>query len=300
MMQKQEISKSTAWYLASRPKTLPAAVAPILVGSAAAFVDGFFLLLPAIACLFGAIFLQIAVNLANDYFDAKNNIDSEERLGPMRVTQSGLIPSAQVKLAMIFCLVIAGLLFCYLSWVGGWVIVIIGIASVLGALGYSGGPYPLASHGLGEIFVFIFFGLVAVCGTYFIQTQQMNGFALLVSCPPGLLITAIMVINNLRDIPTDKKAGKQTLAVMLDRNNTINLYRLLLLFSYCIPVILWIMNVCSIFILLPLLSLPLAVVLWKDVERCVGSELNETLAKTAKLSLVFSLVFSLGLIFSNS
>ena len=298
--QKQEISTFSAWVLATRPKTLPAAAAPILVGCAAAFADGFFLLLPALACFVGATFLQIAVNLANDYFDAKNKIDSEERLGPLRVTQSGLIPPDQVKLAMILCLVVSGLLFCYLSYVGGLPVVIIGIASLLGVLGYSGGPYPLASHGLGEVFVFIFFGLVAVCGTYFIQTLQMNEFAVLASLPPGLLITNIMVINNLRDISTDKKAGKRTLAVLLGRANTIITYRLLLVLSYCIPVVLWGTGVRSFFILFPLLSLPLALIIWKEVERCVGSELNETLAKTAKLSFIFSLAFSIGLIFGNS
>ena len=289
-------SKLQLWVLATRPKTLPAAVAPILVGTAMALADGFFSILAAFACLVGATLLQIAVNLANDYFDAKNDIDSEERLGPVRVTQSGLIPARQVKFAMILCLVAASLVFCYLSYLGGLPIVLVGIASVLGALGYSGGPYPLASNGLGELFVFIFFGLVAVCGTYFIQATQLSWLAVMVSVPPGLLITAIMVINNLRDIDTDKKAGKKTLAVMLGRAKTVLEYRLLLLFSYLMPIVMWATGVRTWYILLPLLSLPLGIKLWKEVEVCVGSELNNTLAKTAKLSLMFSLAFAIGLI----
>lgn len=295
-MKEQNKSKVQLWLLATRPKTLPAAVAPILVGSAAAFADGFFSVLAAVACLVGATLLQVAVNLANDYFDAKNNIDSEERLGPVRVTQSGLIPPSQVKGAMILCLVLAGAVFSYLSCLGGLPIVIIGVASVLGALGYSGGPYPLASHGLGELFVFIFFGLVAVCGTYYIQAGTLNWFAVAVSVPPGLLITAIMVINNLRDINTDQKAGKCTLAVILGRSGTIMEYRLLLLLSYLIPVGVWGMGLKTWYILLPLLSLPLGLKLWQDIESCVGSELNTTLAKTAKLSLMFSIAFAVGII----
>lgn len=288
-------SKGHLWYLAIRPKTLPAAVAPILVGTAAAFVEGHFHFLAAIACLVGATLLQIAVNLANDYFDAKNSIDSEERLGPTRVTQSGLIPAGQVKWAMIFSLVLASLVFCYLSYLGGVPIICVGVASVLGALGYSGGPYPLASNGLGELFVFIFFGLVAVCGTYFIIAGNLTGLALVVSIPPGLLITAIMVVNNFRDIDTDTKAGKKTLAVMLGRNKTIKEYRLLLAFSYIVPVVMCLTGMSGIFILIPLLSLPLAYKMWNEIGSTIGSALNLTLAKTAKLSLLYSLGFSVGM-----
>ena len=206
----QDNSKFSLWVQAARPRTLPAAVAPVAVGSAVAFADGKFAFWPALACLVCAIVLQIAVNFANDYFDFKSNIDSEERLGPVRVTQSGLIPPLEVKRAMIFALVFAGLLFLYLVSVGGMWIIIIGGASILAALAYSGGPYPLASHGLGELFVFIFFGLVAVCGTYFIQAGELSLMAVFAAVPPGLLITAIMVVNNLRDRETDQKAGKNT------------------------------------------------------------------------------------------
>lgn len=288
-------SKFQLWVLATRPKTLPAAIAPILVGVAAAFVAGEFHFVASLACFLGAMLLQIAVNLANDYFDAKNDIDSEERLGPTRVTQSGLIPAGQVKAGMIFCLLMAGLVFVYLSNLAGLPIVLVGIASVLGALGYSGGPFPLASNGLGELFVFIFFGLVAVCGTFFILVGKLMPIAFIASISPGLLITAIMVINNLRDIETDTKAGKRTLAVMLGRKNTILEYRLLLVGSYAVVIFMWLFDSNNFYLLLPLMSFPLARELWLEVEECTGSDLNNTLAKTAKLSLLFSLAFAVGM-----
>ncbi len=299
-MQENRPDSYQLWLLAIRPKTLPAAVGPVVVGVAVAIGDGncspFF---PAIGCLVGAMLLQIGVNLANDYFDYRNKIDSEERLGPVRVTQSGLIPPAAVKRGMIVSLVLAGLVFLYLAVVGGWVIVIIGVASVLAALAYSGGPYPLASNGLGELFVFILFGLVAVGGTYFIQTGQLTQMAMLAAIPPGLLITAIMVVNNLRDIDTDRNAGKRSLAVILGRKGTILEYRLLLLFSYIIPPAIFASGLREWMILLPLGSLPMALPLAKSIGRSTGTSLNELLAATARLSLVFSLLFSVGMVFSN-
>jgi 1,4-dihydroxy-2-naphthoate octaprenyltransferase len=296
-MQNTIQSKFMLWVQATRPKTLPAAVAPVAVGSAVAFGAGEFVMLSAIACLACAIVLQIAVNFANDYFDHKNSIDSEERLGPVRVTQSGLIPPAEVKYAMISALFLAGLFFLYLVSVGGIVIIVIGIASILAALAYSGGPYPLASHGLGELFVFIFFGLVAVCGTYFIQAGELSWLAVIASIPPGLLITAIMVVNNLRDRETDQKAGKNTLAVILGRKGTVREYIFLLIISYLVPVLLVFADM-SIVIWLPLLTLPYGLSLIREVRNERGKALNETLAKTAKLSLLYSLLFSFGLIWA--
>lgn len=285
-MSGEDISKLQLWLLASRPKTLPAAGGPVLVGTAAAWYDQAFAPLPALGAFLVALLLQIAVNLANDYFDAKNEIDSEERLGPVRVTQSGLIPPGQVRAAMIGCLAAAALVFCYLAYVGGPVILGVGVASVLAALAYSGGPYPLASHGLGELFVFIFFGPVAVCSTYFIQTGRLTSFSLIASILPGLLITAIMVINNLRDIPTDAKAGKNTLAVRLGRTRTIWLFRLLLILSYCIPLHFLVTGVGSAMLLLSLVSAPMAVVLFNEVSAVQGKDLNVTLARTAQFSLL--------------
>ncbi len=288
-------SKLELWLLAIRPKTLPAAVGPVFVGSAAAYNDQLFSLFPALGCLLGAILLQIAVNLANDYFDFKNAIDSEERLGPTRVTQSGLIPPGQVKNGMIICLGLAALVFVYLSLVGGWPIVCIGILSLLAALAYSGGPFPLASNGLGELFVFIFFGLVAVCGTYFIQTHKLTNMAVIAAVPPGLLITAIMVVNNLRDIDTDSKAGKRTLAVILGRKNTIIEYQALLFISYLIPIVIFLRYDTGLALLSPLVTLPSAFLLVRRVGQDSGRQLNELLGRTAKLSMFYCFLFSVGL-----
>lgn len=299
-MHKQQyntLSRLQIWWLAIRPKTLPAAVGPVAVGTAVALADGRFLALPALGCFLGAMLLQIGVNLANDYFDFKNNIDSEERQGPVRVTQSGLIAPEDVKRGMIICLILAAFVFLYLGVVGGPPIILVGIASVLAVLAYSGGPYPIASNGLGEIFVFIFFGLVAVGGTYYIQAKDLTVVALMAAVPPGLLITAIMVVNNLRDIDTDKKAGKNTLAVILGRYRTIIEYKSLIWASYLIPVLMLLMGAADAFILLPLTTFPMARSLIFKVECDLGSNLNELLASTARLSLIYSLMFSFGLVY---
>ncbi|MBW1634718.1 MAG: 1,4-dihydroxy-2-naphthoate polyprenyltransferase, partial [Deltaproteobacteria bacterium] len=273
-MQNHFSAKLSLWIQAARPKTLPAAVAPVVVGSAVAVADGRFLPMPALACLFCAIVLQIAVNLANDYFDFKSNVDSEERLGPVRVTQSGLIPPLEVKRAMILSLFLAALLFLYLVSVGGTVIAVIGGSSILAALAYSGGPYPLASHGLGELFVFIFFGLVAVCSTYFIQAGELSRMAVFAAIPPGLLITAIMVVNNLRDRETDSRAGKNTLAVILGYRWTVRGYTALIVTSYLVPVVMVISGNKSMLICLPLLTLPFGWSLIGEVRGKQGRALN--------------------------
>jgi 1,4-dihydroxy-2-naphthoate octaprenyltransferase len=297
-MLESQPSKIKLWLLAIRPKTLPAAVAPVAVGSAAAYSAGFFMLLPALGCIFGATLLQIGVNVANDYFVYKNEIDSDQRQGPIRVTQSGLIPPEVVRRGIVISLTLAGLVFVYLAAVGGMPIVIVGVFSIVAALGYSGGPYPLASHGLGELFVFIFFGIVAVGATYYIQAKELSWFVMLCSVPPGLLITAIMVINNLRDIDTDSKAGKITLAVRLGRYRTIIFYKMLVYGSYLVPVLLVAVQEAGAFTLLPLGTVFMAWSLSMKVECDLGSNLNELLASTARLSLVFSLLFSFGLVYT--
>ena len=226
-----------AWILAARPKTLPAAVAPVTVGSAMAAVHNSFSLLPAMAALAVALLLQIGVNLANDYFDFVKGVDSDDRLGPLRVTQSGLISPGRVRVAMIITLGLAGLPGLYLVYVGGWPVLVIGAASILAALAYSGGPYPLASNALGDLFVFIFFGLVAVCGTYYVQTLMLTATVVLIGADVGLLITAILVVNNLRDIATDSRTGKRTLAVRLGASGTKLEFSLLLAGAYCGPLV---------------------------------------------------------------
>jgi 1,4-dihydroxy-2-naphthoate octaprenyltransferase len=288
-----------AWILATRPKTLPAAVGPVLVGSALAYADDRFALIPALAALGISLLLQIGVNLANDYFDGIKGIDTAERLGPIRVTQKGLISPARVKSAILLTFSLAACVGFYLLMRGGWPVFLIGAACILAALGYSGGPFPLASHGLGDLFVFIFFGLMAVCGTYYVQALQLTWIVFFMAAAVGLPITAILVINNLRDMLTDQKAGKNTLAVTLGENLTKIEYALLLGLAYGFIIMTWMIGWASFWLLLPLLSLPWAVALtWSVMQSKIDSGLNILLAKTARLSLIYSVLLSIGVIMS--
>lgn len=288
------------WLLAIRPKTLPASVAPVVVGSAIAHSQHGFTPLPALASLAVALLLQIAVNLANDYFDHIKGVDTEERLGPVRVTQSGLIPPARVRAAMVIALILSLLPGMYLILRGGWPLAGVAMASIAAALAYSGGPYPLASHGLGDICVFIFFGPVAVCGTYYVQTLQVTGLSVWVGVIFGLLITAILVVNNLRDIKTDGKSGKRTLAVILGTRGTQVEYIMLLLGAYVLPFVLIGKGLVSPWVLLCYLSFPLAVKLCREVwQNPAGAGLNMVLAKTARLTLIYSFLLSLALLLPN-
>jgi 1,4-dihydroxy-2-naphthoate octaprenyltransferase len=296
MSDTKQATSNSPWVLAIRPKTLPAALCPVIVGAALAVADKEFKTLPALAALAGALLLQIGVNLANDYFDYIKGIDTSERLGPMRVTYSGLIPAPHVKWAIVITFGFVVLIGIYLITAGGWPILIAGTASILAALAYSGGPFPLASHGLGDLFVFIFFGFVAVCGTYYVQSLQLTTLVLFAAVPVGMLITAILVVNNLRDILTDRRAGKKTLAVRIGERGARIEYVLLLAGAYAVPIFLFIADKASIFALLPLVSLPMAISLSRTVCRKEGRVLNQGLAGTARLSLLFSLLFSVGLI----
>jgi 1,4-dihydroxy-2-naphthoate polyprenyltransferase len=287
----------SVWLLAIRPKTLPAAVAPVVVGTALAVAGGAFHPTSALAALAGSLLLQIGVNLSNDFFDFIKGVDTPERLGPVRVTQSGLLAPKRVMIGMICTFACAVLVGLYLIARGGWPIVVIGFASILAALCYSGGPYPLASHGLGDLFVFLFFGLVAVCGTYYVQTLYLTGLAVLASVPVGFLITAILVVNNLRDIPTDSRTGKNTLAVIWGPRGARVEFFLLICASYLMPVLLWVAGWASPGVLLTFLSLPVAFRVGRTVLKNTGPMLNEALAGTGRLSLLFSLLFGLGLIF---
>jgi 1,4-dihydroxy-2-naphthoate octaprenyltransferase len=294
------ISKLDIWVLATRPRTLPAAVAPVVVGCAMAYGHQHFGFWPAMACLAVALILQIGVNLANDYFDFTKGIDTEERLGPVRVTQSGLIPPGRVKAAMITVFALSLLPGLYLLAIGGWPVAAIGAASVIAALAYSGGPFPLASHGLGDLFVFIFFGLVAVCGTYYVQVLRLTPMVLVMGAIVGFMITAILVVNNLRDIETDQRAGKHTLAVMIGKKKTQSEYAFLLAGAYVVPVLLWLGSLASAWLLLPLTTLPMALQQIRLIRQSAdGPALNDLLAKTAKLAFFFSLLLAAGLALSS-
>lgn len=293
------ISRPQAWLLAARPKTLPAAVGPVLVGTALAWADERFALGPALAALVGALLLQVGSNFANDYFDFFKGADTRDRLGPLRATASGLIRPAEMQIGMVVVFGLATVVGLYLIWVGGWPVLAIGAASILAALAYTGGPAPFGYYGLGDLFVFIFFGLVAVCGTYYVQTLTLTRDVLLAAAPVGFLITAILVVNNLRDIDTDRRARKRTLAVLIGRNATQLEYRALLGLAYLLPILLWWLRGGWPWPLLSWLTLPLDLQLVRTLRQAsTGAVYNQTLAGTARLSLLFSILFAIGLALS--
>ncbi len=284
------------WMLASRPKTLPAAAAPVIVGAAVAFSEGVFKPGPALAALLGALLIQIGANFANDVFDYKKGADAGERLGPLRVTQAGLLSPGQVMGGIWIAFALAALVGVYLVIVGGWPIVAIGLLSIAAGIAYTGGPYPLGYNGLGDIFVFIFFGLAAVCGTYYVQAGTLGAAAIWASIPIGLLATAILVVNNLRDIETDRQAGKRTLAVRLGRRGAQIEYVLLTAISYLVPLLMWLLDAASTGVMLSWLSLLMLPPLLRLIFNERGKILNQALAKTAQLELVFAVLFSVGII----
>ena len=293
----KEITRTQAWILAARPKTLPAALSPVVVGTALAIAGGHFSLLPALAAAAGALLLQILSNFANDYSDFFRGADTHERLGPVRVTSSGLISPKQLRMGIVVVIVLAALVGLYLVWVGGWPILAIGVAAIVAALAYTGGPFPFGYYGLGDLFVFLFFGLAAVCGTYFVQALTMQWAVVVAATPVGLLVTAILVVNNYRDIDTDRRAGKRTLAVRVGRKGARIEYTGLIVAAYLAPFWLWLGFGYAFWVLLPWLTLPLAVKLVRTLATATdGPTLNKTLAGTARLALLFSLLFAVGII----
>lgn len=284
-----------AWMLASRPKTLSAAAVPVMVGTACSAASGPVRWGPALAALLGSLLLQIGANFANDVFDYEKGADTHERLGPTRAVQAGLLSAKSMRLGMIVVFGVALLLGFYLTAVSGPVILAIGIASIISAIAYTGGPYPLGYHGLGDVFVFLFFGLIAVCGTAFVELGRVPLLSAFCAIPVGALATAILVVNNLRDRETDSVAGKRTLAVRFGRGFALGQYRLLIAVSYLVPVVLALAGMAKPEVLLPLVSLPLAVKTTRSVATEHGRALNPLLGATAKLLLIFGLLFSLGL-----
>jgi len=219
-----EVSRVQAWVLATRPRTLTAGAAPVVAGTGFAAADGVFAQLPALAALVGALLIQIATNLANDYYDFRKGSDTGERLGPVRVTQAGILPPDTVFRGMVLTLVLAFLVGVYLVWVAGWPVAVIGLVSMLMGVCYTGGPYPLSYNGLGDVFVFVFFGLVATATTYHVQAGFWSPGAILAGAGLGAMSTAMLVVNNLRDRETDGAAGKRTLAVRFGDRFTVAQY----------------------------------------------------------------------------
>ena len=286
-----------AWLLASRPATLPAAAVPVLVGTAAAMSDGAsFHPLVFIATLLSALFIQVGTNFANDYSDFHRGADHPGRLGPIRVTQSGLLGQESVRRGIVVAFGVATLLGCYLAWIGGWPIIAIGTLAIIAGLAYTGGPWPFGYHGLGDVFVFIFFGVVAVTGTAYLQEGVWSRVALVASIPVGLLVTNILVVNNLRDLPTDRGAGKRTLAVRLGDRPTRAQYALFAALAYVAVATLALSAPGRRWLLLPWLTLPLAVKLVRGVVGgLAGRDLNPVLVRTGQLLLLFGVLLAVGL-----
>jgi 1,4-dihydroxy-2-naphthoate octaprenyltransferase len=287
------------WLMAARIRTLPAAVAPVLVGTSLAGAADIFRVGPFIAALLGSILIQIGTNLANDYSDAKRGADTEDRLGPVRVTAGGLVPPRQVLIATYVTFGLAVVCGLYLVFAAGIALLFVGVASIAAGVLYTGGPKPYGYEGLGELFVFLFFGVAAVTGSTFAQLKAWPTEAFVLSVPVGLLAAAILVVNNVRDMDTDKRAGKRTLAVRLGRDRTRTLYGLMLYLAYVVAPLPWLMGSLSPWLLAPWLTLPLAVRLARTVRsHADGPTLNEALAQTGMLQLAFCVLLSAGVLAS--
>lgn len=288
-----------AYLLAARPQTLTAALSPVIVGWAAAFglVEYEFSLLPALAALLGALLLQIAANFANDLSDYRRGADGPERLGPIRAAASGLLTEKQLFCAVIFTFILAVIPGIYLIFTAGWIVLVIGLAGIIAGVTYVGGPWPYGYRGLGEVFVFTFFGVIAVSGTFFVQTGSINSEIVLLSVPVGMTVTAILVVNNVRDLALDRAVGKRTLAVTLGSKASRYLYLIMLLIAYLIPTMLpiffadlswWLLAVWLSF---PLILSPVRTVLRDEP----GPTFNAALRATARLHLVLGLLLSFGI-----
>ncbi len=283
------------WLMAARIRTLPAAVAPVLVGTSLAGAAGIFRVGPFIAALLGSILIQIGTNLANDYSDARRGADSEDRLGPVRVTAGGLVPPRQVLIATYVTFGLAVVCGLYLVFAAGIELLFVGVASIAAGVLYTGGPKPYGYEGLGEVFVFLFFGIAAVSGSTFAQLEAWPSEAFMLAVPVGLLAAAILVVNNVRDMDSDKRAGKRTLAVRLGRERARTVYGAMLYVAYLAAPLPWLLGALSPWVLAPWLTLPLAVRLARTVRtHADGPTLNEALAQTGMLQLAFCVLLSAG------
>jgi 1,4-dihydroxy-2-naphthoate octaprenyltransferase len=288
------------WLMAARPRTLPAAVAPVLVGTALAGFGGVFHALRLVAALLGALFIQVGTNLSNDYSDARRGADAEDRLGPVRVTAGGLVPPKQVLVATCVSFGLAVLAGAYLIAVAGWQLLLVGAASILAGVLYTGGPKPYGYEGLGELFVFLFFGVVAVAGSFFVQVKHLEWEAFALAVPVGLLAAAILVVNNVRDIDSDRRAGKRTLAVRLGRERTRKLFAVTVYLAFVLAPVTWLFGPLRAWVLLPWLTVPLAAQIVRGVRnRTDGPSLNQALAQTGMLQLAFCVLLCAGLLLSR-
>jgi 1,4-dihydroxy-2-naphthoate octaprenyltransferase len=294
------VSGLRIWLMAARPRTLPAAIAPVLVGTALAGFGHVFHPLRFLAALLGAVFIQVGTNLSNDYSDARRGADAEDRLGPVRVTAGGLVPPKQVLIATYVSFGLAVLAGVYLVVVAGWLLLVIGAASILAGVLYTGGPRPYGYEGLGELFVFLFFGVVAVAGSFFVQVKHLHWEAFALSIPVGLLAAAILVVNNIRDIDSDRRASKRTLAVRMGRARTRRLFAGVVYLAFLLAPVTWIFGPVKPWVMLTWLALPLAAALVRIVRtRTDGPSLNGALARSGMLQLAFCVLLSAGLLLSR-
>ena len=286
------------WLMAARPRTLPAAIAPVLVGTALAGSEGQFRPLVFVAALVGSVFIQIGTNLSNDYSDARRGADTEERLGPVRVTAGGLVPPRKVLVATWLAFGIAVAAGAYLIAIAGWQLLVVGIAAIAAGVLYTGGPRPYGYEGLGELFVFGFFGIVAVVGSYYVQTEELRGLAFTLAVPVGLLASAILMVNNIRDIETDRRAGKRTLAVRLGRHRARRVFAAMVYLPFGWTTVVAI-AAGKPAVLLMWLSFAFAPGLVRTVaSRTDGPSLNHALAQSGRLLAAFSVLVSAGLLLS--
>ena len=283
--------------MAARVRTLPAIAAPVLVGTALAIEHDEFDVFAFLCALAGALLIQIGTNLANDYSDAHRGADTEERIGPVRVTAGGLVPPRQVLLAVYVTFGLAMVCGIYLIVVAGWPLLVVGLLSILAGVAYTGGPRPYGYVGLGEVFVFIFFGVVAVTGSYYVQIQELPWIAFALSVPIGLLGAVVLLVNNIRDVDTDGRSGKRTIAVRLGRERARTLFACLVLGAYVALIVVAIG--LTAWTLLPLVTLPLALRLIATVrEHTDGPTLNKALAASGQLELAFALALVVGILLS--
>jgi len=288
--------KFNSWILAARPKTLPAAVVPVVVGSSIAIHYNKFNFIASLTALLCSLLFQIGANFVNDLFDYLHGTDKRERIGPQRAVASGLISVNEMKIGIIVVFSLSFLLGLYLVYIGGWVIFLIGVLSIITALAYTAGPFPLAYHALGDIAVFLFFGFAGTIGTYYVQAKEITPMVFWASVPVGALITNILVVNNYRDRDEDKLSGKNTLAVVLGEKFSRLQYVFFMIVSYLILFVVYFTFKKSFFVFLPILSLPIAIKLIKMIYTLKGRELNKTLELTAKLSAIYGLLFAAGIL----
>lgn len=295
-MNTSSISQSEIWIAAARPKTLAAAIVPVMVGASLAYDESSLNIVFTVIALLVALLIQIGTNFANDLYDYLKGADSKKRIGPLRVLNEGLVTPSQMKTAIALVFGAAFLLGLYVVTETSYWLLLAGVISILSGMAYTSGPYPLAYNGLGDIFVFIFFGIVATTGTYYVNTGDISLAVIIASFPAGLLITNILVVNNYRDAEQDSAAGKNTLVVLLGKRFARFQYISSVMVSFAVPVYLHISGNQTEWIYIVFISMPVSIILIKNFLSKTGAELNTTLENTAKFSALFGLLYSLGIL----